>query len=63
MHNVTYKYRFMRITPHQVKVTKDTVNRILGTTNTVWLFGSRTKDNQLGGDVDLLIETDATIAN
>ncbi len=53
----------MRITPQQVQITKNTVDRILGTANKVLLFGSRTNDNQRGGDIDLLIETDATIIN
>lgn len=53
----------MRITPQQVQITKNTVDRILGTANKVWLFGSRTNDNKRGGDIDLLIETDATINN
>jgi hypothetical protein len=53
----------MRITPHQVQITKNTVDRIIGTANKVWLLSSRTNDNQRGGDMDLLIETDATIYN
>lgn len=53
----------MRITPQQVQITKNTVDRVLGNANKVWLFGSRTNDNQRGGDIDLLIETDAIIIN
>jgi predicted nucleotidyltransferase len=29
----------------------------------VWLFGSRVDDTQRGGDIDLLVETDAVLSN
>ena len=53
----------MRITPSQAQVTKKTVDRILGAPNKVWLFGSRANDDQLGGEIDLLIETEARLPN
>ena len=53
----------MRITSAQVQTTKSTVDRILGSSNRVWLFGSRTDDEKWGGDLDLLIETDVPVAN
>ncbi|MDP2230731.1 nucleotidyltransferase domain-containing protein [Methylotenera sp.] len=53
----------MRITTDQAEITKKTVDRILGTPNQVWLFGSRVDDNLHGGDIDLFVETQANITN
>ncbi|MDD5036605.1 MAG: nucleotidyltransferase domain-containing protein [Methylococcaceae bacterium] len=53
----------MRLTPSQVQTTKNTVNRVLGTPNRVWLFGSRVDDRLRGGDIDLLVETEAVFPN
>lgn len=53
----------MRLTPSQRQNIKSTVNRVLGAPCLVWLFGSRTDDSQRGGDIDLLIETGATLPN
>ncbi len=53
----------MRLTPSQEQITKSTVDRVLGTANRVWLFGSRVDDDLRGGDIDLLIETEAVLPN
>lgn len=53
----------MRLTPSQTQLTKSTVDRVLGTANRVWLFGSRVDDALRGGDIDLLIETEAVLPN
>ncbi|MDD2720621.1 MAG: nucleotidyltransferase domain-containing protein [Gallionella sp.] len=53
----------MRLTSDQTQITKSTVNRVLGAENRVWLFGSRVDDDLRGGDIDLLVETDATFPN
>lgn len=53
----------MRITPSQAQITKKTVDRVLGAPNQVWLFGSRAYDDQQGGDIDLLVETEGAIPN
>lgn len=53
----------MRLTPDQAQITKNTVNRVLGAENRVWLFGSRVDDNLRGGDIDLLVETEAAFPN
>lgn len=51
----------MRLTPSQVQTIRTTVDRILDTPNRVWLFGSRANAHQRGGDIDLLIETQAEL--
>ena len=53
----------MRLTPHQADAIKRTAQRVLGTPARIWLFGSRSDDRRRGGDIDLLIETDAVIPN
>lgn len=53
----------MRLTSFQVQIIKTTIERILGVPNQIWLFGSRTNDEQRGGDIDLLIETTDTLPN
>lgn len=53
----------MRLTQEQAQITKNTVARVLGAENRIWLFGSRADDELLGGDIDLLVETDAKFPN
>ena len=53
----------MRLTPSQQETIKITVDRVLGTGNRVWLFGSRVDDDLRGGDIDLLVETEAKFPN
>lgn len=53
----------MRLTPDQAQITKSTVDRVLGAESRVWLFGSRVDDKLRGGDIDLLVETEATFPN
>ncbi len=50
----------MRLTKRQVRVIKEEVKRIFGPGAQVWVFGSRVDDTARGGDIDLLIEADAT---
>jgi len=53
----------MRLTPDQEQIIKSTVDRVLEAENRVWLFGSRVDDALRGGDIDLLIETEAAFPN
>lgn len=53
----------MRLTASQAQITKNTVARLVGVPNTVWLFGSRVDDSRRGGDIDLLIETEVALPN
>jgi predicted nucleotidyltransferase len=39
------------------------VTRHVGPSSRVWLFGSRVNDALRGGDIDLLVETDAIVPN
>jgi hypothetical protein len=53
----------MRLTQKQQQITKNTVERVLGASSIIWLFGSRTDDALRGGDIDLLIETEVVLPN
>jgi predicted nucleotidyltransferase len=53
----------MRLHATQVQLTKQTVDRLLGVPNRIWLFGSRARDDLRGGDIDLLVETDTVVPN
>lgn len=53
----------MRLADEQRRVIKDAVARLTGYNSRVWLFGSRVDDEQRGGDIDLLVETDDVIPN
>ena len=49
----------MRLTQQQINTIKKATEEIFGPDAHVWLFGSRVDDARRGGDIDLMIETDA----
>jgi len=51
----------MRLTPDQRRSIVRTVRDHLGADAAIWLYGSRTRGDSRGGDVDLLIQTARTI--
>jgi hypothetical protein len=53
----------MRIILSQTQIIKTTIDRILGVSNKVRLFGYLTNDKQSGDDMDLFIETKYTLPN
>ena len=48
----------MRLTPTEIEAIRTCAKAYFGNTASVRLFGSRTDDNRLGGDVDLHIEAE-----
>ncbi len=53
----------MRLTSNQVQTIKTVVDHVIGEPCQIWLFGSRVDDQRRGGDIDLMIETQATLPN
>jgi predicted nucleotidyltransferase len=53
----------MRLTPAQIDTIKSTAQAVLGEGAQVTLFGSRVHDSLKGGDIDLLVELSAPVAN
>ena len=52
----------MRLSPEQIVAIRKGVLLVAGNAARVWLFGSRVRDQERGGDVDLLLELDEPVA-
>ena len=53
----------MRLTTEQVQAIRHAAQRVLGADARASVFGSMALDDCKGGDIDLLFETDAQLAN
>jgi predicted nucleotidyltransferase len=53
----------MRLSEQQQAIIRSSVTENFGADAVVRLFGSRTDDNQRGGDIDLLIELNKPLAH
>lgn len=51
----------MRLTPEQIANIRALTRQIAGESAHVWLFGSRVRDDALGGDVDLMLELSSPV--
>ena len=52
----------MRLSSAQIISIRKSVSQLAGDATRVWLFGSRVRDHERGGDVDLLLEVDEAVA-
>lgn len=53
---VSLKMHRMRLTPFEAAAIRQVTTEVAGAQATVALFGSRTRDDLRGGDIDLLLE-------
>ncbi len=60
LHSLCFKP--MRISEEQVTFLKQSIQSVLPNSN-IYLFGSRIKDDQKGGDIDILIISDRKLTN
>lgn len=52
----------MRLTPQHVEVIRQATQQLAGDDARIRLFGSRVNDDARGGDVDLMLELDHSVA-
>ena len=52
----------MRLSPSQIDTIRQATLALAGGSARVWLFGSRVRDDAKGGDVDLMLDLDAPVA-
>lgn len=48
----------VRLTAREIAVIRDSVNRLIGDRARIRIFGSRAREDEKGGDIDILIETE-----
>ena len=51
----------MRLDPKKIETVRTMVERIIGKGSKVRVFGSRLNDSKHGGDLDLLVESEAPV--
>ena len=51
----------MRLTSYEIETIKDSAFRNFGSNIELYLFGSRTKDQERGGDIDLCVKNRSDI--
>lgn len=56
-----YDYKKMRLSSQEIQTVQTEVERIAGNRSEIRVFGSRMDNCKLGGDLDLLIESDVPV--
>ena len=59
--SVSNRLLSMRLSPQQANIIRRVAREILGSETQITLFGSRARDDQRGGDLDLLVEIDTPV--
>lgn len=53
----------IRLSAREIEVIRATARRLFGDRTLIRIFGSRARENEKGGDIDLLVETDQRLPN
>lgn len=53
----------IRLSAREIEVIRATARRLLGDRARIRIFGSRAREDEKGGDIDLLVETDQRLPN
>ncbi len=53
----------IRLSAQEIDIIRATANRLFGDNICIRLFGSRVRENEKGGDIDLMIETPQHLPN
>jgi len=53
----------VRLSAREIEVIRATVRRLLGDRACIRIFGSRAREDEKGGDIDILIETERQLPN
>lgn len=53
----------VRLSAREIDIIRATVNRLLGDRARIRIFGSRAREDERGGDIDILIETEQKLAD
>lgn len=48
----------VRLSAKEIEITRATVSRLFGDSTCIRIFGSRAREDEKGGDIDILIETE-----
>lgn len=48
----------VRLSAREIEVIRATVSRLLGDRTSIRIFGSRAREDEKGGDIDILLETE-----
>lgn len=61
--NISVTKPRVRLSTREIEVIRATVSHIFGDRTCVRIFGSRTREDEKGGDIDILIETERQLPN
>ena len=53
----------IRLSAREIEVIRATARRLFGDRTRIRVFGSRAREDEKGGDIDLLVETDQRLPN
>lgn len=56
--NISTTNSKVRLSAKEIQIIRATVSRLLGNRTSIRIFGSRAREDEKGGDIDILVETE-----